>query len=587
MRIADLEATLIKTTKILAGEVDVHMEGFAPRVEYNPTTKQPEKIFIPSLPSDIPKNLVPAIHGYIDHEVSHVMFSEAEDICDTSKSKLWHYVHNCIEDPRVNRTMGEYYKGSQKNIKAGYDYLFADHKDPSKPNPYNRDYVDGLDLSDPKALAEFQMQYSSLWFAKKMGCPLSSDKYDELDLDRFYDDLESKMDPLKLNALKNIRDAADVRESSDYYEGFFSKEALEKMHPEKGKGKSEGAKGKEEGKPDPTAPPKTLEEQLAEKLKWEVEECIIKSEEGIYWTNRFDTKINKHDIANSIKPNVRTNVHEFEEEAKTVSNYIAKDLRRLLEERRRQYYVGGYKSGKLNTKKLYSVRMGNDRIFKKKNEIRAVNAAVSLLVDLSGSMIGDKVKVAMLSAYAFALVLEQIKIPYEVFGFCTANGSGEMMKEWEKFQRTTRPEIIKKVVNGFCPEQIYAFKEFGETFDLTSKTGMAGCGNSGIPMIQNEDSKHVKLALERLSKRPENVKALFVFSDGVPAFHVGNAGQQLLAYNNLKYYAANAKEKYGVDIYSIGIISESVSKFYPKYKIINKLPELPTALFDYLRKTFV
>lgn len=580
MRIADLETTLIKTTKILAGEVDVHLEGFAPRVEYNPVTKQAEKIYIPALPADLPKNLIPAIHGYIDHEVSHVMFSDNDDICDTTRSKLWHYVHNCIEDPRVNKAISDHYKGSGKNIKAGYDYLFSAPKDPTKDNPYDKDYVDGLDLSDPKKLAEFHLKYSSLWFAKRMGDQLSADKYDELDLDRFFEPLEKKMDPKKLNYLKDVKTPEDVRDLSNYYEGFFDEEAMKKMEPDKSKGgKGEPVDGKG------TDPLKSLEEQLSERLKWEIEECVIKSKESIYWTNRFDKKYNKHEIVKNLLRH--GNVNEFEEEAKTVSNYISKDLRRLLEERRRQYYIGGYKSGKLNTKKLYSVRTGNDRIFKKKNEIRAVHAAVSLLIDLSGSMSGPKVKVAMLSAYAFALCLEQLKIPYEVYGFCTDNGSHEMSTEWAKFKKENRPEVINKVVNSYSPEYIYAFKEFGENFDLVSKQGMTGCGQSGARMIQNEDSKHVKLALERLSARPEKVKALFVFSDGVPMFHTETGAQTRMSYDNLRYYADNAKDKYGVDIYSIGIVSESVSKFYQKYKIINNLAELPNALFDYLRKTFV
>lgn len=581
MNINELEATLTKTTKILAGEVDVHMEGFAPRVEYNPITKQAEKIFIPALPSDLPKNLVPAIHGYIDHEVSHVMFSDNDDICDTSKSELWHWIHNCIEDPRVNKAMSEHFRGSGKNIKAGYDYLFNAPSDKG-PSPYDKSYVDSLDASTDEKLAEIQMKYSPLWFAKRMGCPLSSDKYDELDLDRFFDPLEDKMDPKMLSDLKNVEDARDVKNLSNYYEGFFSKEALDKMKPKKDeKGKLSPASGTPEGKPF-----KSLEEELSEKLKWEIEKCVIKSKEGIYWTNRFDKKFTKHDIVNALAFRREVNVSDFEEKVKTVSNYISKDLRRLLEERRRRYYVGGYRSGKLNTKKLYSVRMGNDRIFKRKSEMRDVNAAVSLLIDLSGSMSGKKVMVAMQSAYAFALVLEQLRVPYEVYGFCTDNATPEMNREWVKFSKSANPAILNKVVNGFCPEYLYAFKEFHENFDLVSKTAMAGCGLSQSVMIQNEDSKHVKLALERLSARPERVKSLFVFSDGVPCFHTHTPEGRNRSYDNLKYYANNAKEKYGVNVFSIGIVSRSVENFYPKYRIVNELEELPTALFEHLRKTF-
>lgn len=582
----ELEEVLKKTTKILAGEdIEVFTEGFQPRVEYDPTTKKPTRIFIPALPEETSPKLVKAIHGFIDHECSHIMFSDPDDICDSSKSKLWHYLHNCIEDPRVNKTMGDYYLGSGKNIRAGYKYLFDEPNVDGSPSAYSKEYVDAIDFTDEKVMAEQQLRYSSLWFAHKMGDELSGDRYKEIDLDRLYAPLEAKMDKRWVDQLSRVRTANDVKNCSEYFEGFFNKEAMDKMMPDEAKG-DPSKEAEEKGKMEDAL--ETLEDELAKKISKQIQYDSVESKMGIYWTNRWDTKLSKHEIAKEYKKFEKhydagrmQNLTQFEEEVKSVTNYLNKDLRRLLEERRRRYYVGGYKSGKLNTKSLFSARLGNDRIFKKRNEVRDINAAVSLLVDMSGSMRGDRIKVAMQSAFAFATVLDQVGVSYEIYGFCTTNGGGEMATEWAKYHRTVDRAIVEKVVNEHCPEIFYAFKEFHEGFDIKSKEGMVATANSLIPMIQNEDSKHVKCALERLSMRQERVKALFVFSDGQPSFPTGNPKN---CNNNLKYYGHNAKEKYGVDIFSIGIQSTSVETFYPSYKIVSKLAELPQALFEFLRK---
>jgi cobalamin biosynthesis protein CobT len=397
----------------------------------------------------------------------------------------------------------------------------------------------------------------------------------------------AKADPKQIDALAKIETAGDVAKAADYWTEFFSEEALKKMRPPpKGKPGEEGdtkAPMSDGEIDDLMKDVKSLEDELAEAIAKKVKKSTIESREGFYWTNRYDKYYDKHKIVREIRHGRGDRVVEFEESTKQVTNYLIKDLRRMLEERRRRYYVGGHKTGKLNARSLFKARLGDPHIFKKKNQVRDVNAAVSLLIDMSGSMSGQKIRVAMQSAYAFAMVLTQLKVPFEVFGFVTEDGNSEMTKEYRDFIRK-HPEVADKTVNAFSPERIYAFKEFGENFDIISKKGMSGAGNSGVTMIQNEDSKHVKLALTRLSARPERVKALFVFSDGMPAFHshAGTGG----SCNNLKYYGLNAKARYGVDIYSIGILSDSVSRFYPNYKVVNKIEELPNALFEFLRKIF-
>lgn len=585
MNILELKEALVKTTKIFSGKnIPVYTEGFQPRIEYDTRTKEPVAVYIPNIPADAPPKLIAAIHGFIDHECAHAKLSDSADICDDSKNKLWHYIHNCIEDVRINKAMGKMYPGSKKNIKLGYEYLFKMEGPKGEPSGYSREGIDKVPFGTDEEKADFWMRYAPLFFAGAMDCEINRDKYHELGIGFRYKEMMDKADPTFMHKLKSVKTPEDVSALSDYFTDFFSEEALEKLMPTPSKGA--GPKGK----PSAGAVDKAMEEykdmedRVSEAIHKEIERCVIDDKEMIYWTDRFDKKYNKHDIVREVAGRTRhdaIDVTRFEEETKQVSNYLMKDLRRLLEERRRRYYVGGYKSGKLNARTLWSVKVGNDRIFKKKNEIRDVNAAVSLLIDLSGSMSGTKVHVAMQSAYAFAMVLQQLKIPYEVYGFTTENTDYGMQAAYDKFADGKDKKALDRIVNQNCPERIYAFKEFHEGFDIYSKQAMTGAGGSRVNLIQNEDSKHVMLALQRLSARPERVKSLFVFSDGVPAYCSRNPRA---SYDNLKYYGHNAKSKYGVDVYSIGIQSNSVQNFYKDYKVVQNIQELPNALFEFLRK---
>lgn len=575
MSIHTLRETLIKTTKILAGkDLPVYLEGFAPRVEYDVKTKEPLQIFLPAVPDDVQPKLINAIHGYIDHECAHVLLSDANDLCDTDKSKLWHYVHNCIEDPRINREIGNVFPGSKENIRQGYDYLFTELKDESTGlNPYTKEFVETIDISDAKKKAEFHLKFSSLWFAGLMGCSLSSAKYKELGMEEYYKDLTDKADPEMLRKLRDVKTTEDVRALSDYWENFFDQEVLEQMCPSEG----EEGEGSCKVKGDIVDGLKSLEEQLAKAIEQDIKHSLKDSRNMFYWTDRFDKKLSKRDILDSLDTDYLS-INKFEDATKQVSNFLSKDLRRLLEERRRRYYIGGYRSGKLNSKSLFSVKCGNDRVFKKKNEIRDVNACVSLLIDMSGSMTGERVYIAMQSAYALAMTLEQIKVPYEIYGLCTENASTRMSSEFHKWSKTNH-DLIDRVVNEASPEHSYAFKEFDESFDIYSKRALIKAANSRCFMMQNEDSKHVMLALERLSVRPEKIKSLFVFSDGQPCFN----GDNTKSAKQLAILADKAKTKYGVEVYGIGINSSSVERYYDKSQVVANLNELPSALFKFLR----
>jgi cobalamin biosynthesis protein CobT len=98
----------------------------------------------------------------------------------------------------------------------------------------------------------------------------------------------------------------------------------------------------------------------------------------------------------------------------------AKDIEQLMAARSQSYHVPGYRSGKVNAAALSRLRVGDDRVFRRKQAAQTKDTAVSLLIDCSGSMhSGDRIQTAMSSAYSLSQTLERVGIKHEVLGFTT------------------------------------------------------------------------------------------------------------------------------------------------------------------------
>ncbi len=102
-----------------------------------------------------------------------------------------------------------------------------------------------------------------------------------------------------------------------------------------------------------------------------------------------------------------------------VSSTLAKDLERAIASRNRVQFIPGQRRGRIHGASLYRLAMNDDRVFRKKEDHRAVNACVQQVIDLSGSMDGVKIQLALASAYTIADALDRINVPNIITGFTT------------------------------------------------------------------------------------------------------------------------------------------------------------------------
>lgn len=130
------------------------------------------------------------------------------------------------------------------------------------------------------------------------------------------------------------------------------------------------------------------------------------------------------------------------------------------------------------------------RIFCNLEVRKKVNTAVALLIDMSGSMEGKRMKQARLCALCLYEFCRSAGIPILIYGHHTDN------KQYKRVQNET--------------VYLHSLAEFDA--DSNDKYRIAGIEADGC----NRDGAAITFVGEKLAKRPEKIKLLFLISDGFP-----------------------------------------------------------------------
>lgn len=116
-------------TKVLAERnIRVIQQGMTARVMYD-ENNVPVALYIPSLSEDAPEGLVQAIHGFIDHEVGHILHTDAGPISAANQSfrgfdrRYGPALINILEDIRIERAQEERFRGSRYNFRFTWRFV--------------------------------------------------------------------------------------------------------------------------------------------------------------------------------------------------------------------------------------------------------------------------------------------------------------------------------------------------------------------------------------------------------------------------------------------------------------------------------
>ena len=207
--------------------------------------------------------------------------------------------------------------------------------------------------------------------------------------------------------------------------------------------------------------------------------------------------------------------------------------------------------------------------FRVKRITEGRDAAVSLLIDLSGSMAGKKMDLARLCAAALCDALIQLSFKCEVLGYSSVE-SPEMRSLYERM--LADGDDLSRFNRKLERLDLRIYKRFGSN----NPAGLSAvdCGH------ENPDGEALIWAADRLLAQRAGRRLLMVLSDGYPA--TGD-GHPVILRTDLRARIEEITAS-GIELVGIGLLDDAVEKFYAHNIVVRKLDELPTMAFAVLSK---
>ena len=278
-----------------------------------------------------------------------------------------------------------------------------------------------------------------------------------------------------------------------------------------------------------------------------------------------------------IKPPERmasTWVPRMEGEVMSLTGKMQKDIERIMASQSHVVRTPGHRRGKLHAPSLFRVMQGDPRVFTQKQEHISKDTAVTLLLDNSGSMHGEKMKLGTLSSYALSVTLDRVKIAHEVLGFT----SGGYYDVPHSLREAMNEDMAASGVryDRLEPIMMPIYKDFDERLNALVKARFAYMMYAQDGLAGNIDGESLEYAAMRLIKRPEKRKVMIVLSDGQPAGSI-KSGPHLS-------YMVRHLESIGIECIGIGIMDASVKKYYPKHVVLKDVNQLPFEVMAEIKK---
>ncbi|MFX4358115.1 cobalamin biosynthesis protein CobT [Acinetobacter baumannii] len=626
------QAIIVVTQALTNSDIAVTQEGIEAGVHKDPKTGKPVRINLPYLPDNSPDSLIDAVQGFLDQEVAKYLFTDFS--LKLKGSEEVKTLTSLLEEARVERCMAEKYRGSNINMKNASQFFIDELIDDKyqklvKEKASDEEITQHLMLPMLRALSGQEVfehylkdkmkHIKPVWDMLTPFKPeiekLKSTK-DTMDLaQRIYkvlkdepelpelpdsehdEDSDSLPVPKLPGKSAGVGNSEDENEEDDDEGGSLGGAVgADEGEDEEGEGGS-GGKAKQrpnavkhslESDDKKSAPPRSefvaaildslkdtknnYSEQLSKKIAQRTAADVKKSKYAVF-TNEGDV----------IEPLEVPKLHYDDKMFKRLEDKVAsmvgpmqKDMERAIQARSKSVWENGLKQGKLNSSSLARLASTGDcRIFRKRVESKTKDVAVSLVVDMSGSMCGSKIHTAAAASYALSNVLDRLKIPHEVICFTTHTDSATYHKRLKQIREAEKKYGVSysRYENLYMP----VIKGYNERINTETKRRFGWLPHSGL-MASNIDGECVEIAARRLMGRKEAGKIMMVLSDGSPA---GGGNSRDLEYHLKEVVKKIEKSK--VDVIGIGIEDDSVRRFYDKHVVIHDVEQLPSLVISRLR----
>lgn len=251
-------------------------------------------------------------------------------------------------------------------------------------------------------------------------------------------------------------------------------------------------------------------------------------------------EINKY--RQEIEKSLKKDANIYEENRREVLGIIdslENDLREIFVQRATRKWKSGFKIGKrIDIKrriqeKAKGVSAMESKAWQKREMPSAKDYAITLLVDLSGSMRGEKINETFKAVIVLSEVLNRLSINTEILGF---------------------------------NDRLYEYQEFGQDISKDIRENMGGMlkevdNFNGGRAKYNDDGWAISQASTRLGKQKAKEKFLLVLSDGLPEESPQHSGDEYNLEKQIDEILKNTDQKLiGL---GIGEGTKHVENFYP------------------------
>lgn len=511
-------------------------------------------IHIPKLPIDSDPETMILVRGYTDHESAHVRHTDFEALSNAGMDAITKNLFNSIEDWRVENKLGDIFPGCRSNFRKLIIRLFAN--------------AGAGDENPALLIPNYVLMRVRSWDAPELDsdCRRLSAR-----LEANYPGLVQELDQI-LNRVSSF--CPDTAQAIEYaFELAFcirdwqNNKSQNEEENQNGQSGNENSENWNEDVPeeDATADPASNDEiSGTENMeKDEDNNSISKYEPQTSGEELYEDLLSSdlpQNLGEMLSEGLEQLIPGDEDKGIVVAekddpwklplsdqdkimavrscNALRHRLGALLQAKTmKQVSVGRH--GRLSTKSLYRLEVGNPKMFVREDTSRGINTAIQILLDRSYSMEGLRMEMANQACYALSRALCNIKgINLSVTAFPGSN-DGKVVPILDYGQR------------------------IGDNFALLPR-GSTPLDNAMWWGIQN------------LCRQKEERKIILILTDGAP--NDEETAQK----------AISQAEYLGIEVYGIGIQSHCIENIMQKHcKVIMSLDELAPAMFSMLQNALL
>jgi cobalamin biosynthesis protein CobT len=239
--------------------------------------------------------------------------------------------------------------------------------------------------------------------------------------------------------------------------------------------------------------------------------------------------------------------------AKSNIKTLRKKATRYLHAAVQTHYRTNQKKGRFDSRKVFKLAdrdIKEPLIYKTTEQNEHVNTAVSILVDASASMHGEKQYMATVAAIGMSELCRASRAAFEVAFFSDIGRNHHFLAK--QFNQSYNEDRLVRMADT--------------AYD-------AGCVNA--------DADSILIAYHRLEARTESRKILIVMSDGCPSSTNGGGNPLRYAQNVVR----RIETRTNVDIIGVGIDDQSVERIYQNNRVCRSIEYLPDVLLGILKHT--